>query len=68
MSWNKEIDLFIIFMKEKIIPQKMLNLLWVVWEKCGKELCGETVENDNMGKVWKNCEKNSVEKMWKRIL
>ncbi len=41
---------------------------WVVWEKCGKKLYGETVENNNMGKVWKICEKNSVEKMWKIIL
>jgi hypothetical protein len=70
MSWNKEIDLFLIFIKEKIIPQKMLNLLcglgsvgkmWkrIMWGNCG---------NNNMGKVWKNCEKNSVEKMWKIIL
>jgi hypothetical protein len=42
--------------------------VWVVWGKCEKELCGETVENNNMGKLWKICEKNSVEKMWKRIL
>jgi len=46
--------------------------VWVVWEKCGKELCGETVENNNMQKVWENCEKNSVEKnivkkVWKTI-
>jgi hypothetical protein len=26
------------------------------------------VENNNMGKAWKNCETNSVKKMWKRIL
>jgi hypothetical protein len=59
MSWNKEIDLFLIFIKEKIIPQKMLNLLcglgsvgklWktVTWEKCGK-----TVKRI----VWKKCGK-----------
>ncbi len=42
--------------------------VWVVWEKGGKELCGEIVENNNMGKAWKNCETNSVKKMWKRIL
>jgi hypothetical protein len=41
--------------------------VWVVWGKCEKELCGETVENNNMGKVWKNCEKKSVGKMWKTI-
>jgi hypothetical protein len=44
--------------------------VWVVWEKCGKELCGETMENNNMGKMWKNYEKKSVEnnsvgKLWK---
>ncbi len=42
--------------------------VWVVWEKFGKKLCGETMENNNMGNVWKICEKNSVEKMWTRIL
>ncbi len=43
-----------------------------VWEKGWKKImwgnCGKNVENSNMGKVWKICEKNSVEKMWKRIL
>ncbi len=43
--------------------------VWVVWEKCGKELCGEIV-----GKMWKtitwekcgkNVEKNIVRKVWK---
>ncbi len=56
------------FYKRKNYSTKSFELamwVWVVWEKCGKELCGETVENNNMGKVWKNCEKNSVGKMWK---
>jgi hypothetical protein len=26
------------------------------------------VENNNMGKLWKICEKNIVGKMWKKIL
>jgi hypothetical protein len=37
----------------------------IVWEKCGKEYCeksGKYLENNNMGKLWENCEKNSVEK------
>ncbi len=58
------------FYKRKNYSTKNVELamwVWVVWEKCGKELCGETVENNNMGKVWKNCENNSVEKMWKTI-
>jgi hypothetical protein len=48
---------------------ELATWVWVVWEKCGKKggkkLCGEIVENSNMGKVWKICEKNNVEKMWK---
>jgi hypothetical protein len=28
---------------------------------CEKK-CGKYVENNNTGKLWKNCEKNSVEK------
>jgi hypothetical protein len=58
------------FYKRKNYSTKNVELamwVWVVWGKCGKELCGETVENNNMGKVWKNCEKNSVGKMWKTI-
>ncbi len=48
----------------------MLNLL------CGYGQCGENVEKNYVGKlwktitwgkVWKNCEKNSVGKMWKTI-
>jgi hypothetical protein len=53
--------------------------VWVVWEKCGKRVekmwkkimwgnYGKNVESNNMGKVWKICEKNSVEKMSKIIL
>jgi hypothetical protein len=59
------------FYKRKNYSTKNVELakwVWVVWGKYGKELCGETVENNNMGKLWKICEKNSVEKMWKRIL
>jgi len=59
------------FYKRKNCSTKNVELamwVWVVWGKCGKELCGENVENNNMGKLWKFCEKNSVEKMWKRIL
>jgi hypothetical protein len=70
MSWNKEIDWFLIFIKEKKYSTKNVELVmwvWVVWKKCGKKLCGETMENNNMGNVWKFCEKNSVEKMWTRI-
>ncbi len=33
-----------------------------MWEKCGKEYYEISVENNNMGKLWKICEKNSVEK------
>jgi len=59
------------FYKRKNYSTKNVELavcVWVVWEKCGKELCGETVGNNKMGKVWKNCEKNSVEKIpWKNI-
>ncbi len=38
----------------------------IVWEKCGKEYCeksGKYLENNNMGKLWENCEKI----VWKRI-
>jgi hypothetical protein len=42
----------------RLVPYSTKNVelamwVWVVWEKCGKELCGETVENNNMGKLWK---------------
>jgi hypothetical protein len=65
MSWNKEIDLFLTFIKEKNYSTKNVELamwVWVVWGKCGKELCRKNVENNNMGKLWKICEKNSVQK------
>jgi len=58
------------FYKRKIYSTKIVELamwVWVVWEKCGKELCGETVENNNMGKVWDNVEKNIVRKVWEII-
>jgi hypothetical protein len=29
---------------------------------------GKMWKTNNMGKLWKFCEKNSVKKMWKRIL
>jgi hypothetical protein len=62
--------------KRKIDSTKNAELamwVWVVWKKGGKNVeknyvggnCGKFVENNNMGKVWKTYEKNSVEKMWK---
>jgi len=84
MSWGKknmkEIEIFegiliscwIYFYKRKKYSTKNVELamwVWVVWEKCGKELCGEIV-----GKMWKtitwekcgkNVEKNIVRKVWK---
>jgi len=57
MSWNKEIDLFLIFIKEKIIPQKMLNLL-----------CGENVEKNYVGKLWKTITWEKCGKTVKRIV
>ncbi len=41
------------FNKRKNYSTKNVKLaMWVrvVWGKCEKELCGETVENNNMGK------------------
>ncbi len=37
----------------------------IVWKNVEKNIvrkCEKTVENNNMGKLWKICEKNSVEK------
>ncbi len=62
VSWNKEIDLFLIFIKEKIIPQKMLNLL------CGYGWCGENVEKNYVGKLWKTITWENCGKTVKRIV
>ncbi len=37
----------------------------IVWKKCGQEYFEKSVKYNNMGKLWKFCEKNSVEQMWK---
>ncbi len=39
-----------------------------MWKRIMWGNYGKFVDNNNMGKVSKNCEKNSVEKMWKKIL
>jgi hypothetical protein len=48
------------FYKRKNYSTKNVELamwVWVVWEKCGKELCGETVEKMWKAITWEKCEK-----------
>jgi len=39
-----------------------------MWGKCGKELCGETVEKNYVGKLWKTITWEKCGKTVKRIV
>ncbi len=53
------------FYKRKNYSTKNVELamwVWVVWGKCGKELCGETVENNK----WEKCGKTVKRIVWEK--